>query len=193
MAEVEIPYKYEEVRDVEKSEEALRRQLSRTGDTIYKVRRINILDIGFVPMSVVANLRREVLQKLAESETDSPYLGMDALVNREMSARNRSLYWGVAKYPNKRLTPQDNVTNHLAREFYTACGVEEIAEGLDCRTSTAGEEVVISDYCIRREIGECLKEKPRLKGDLYLVRGTKKYRLCFDCKACQMRLIDVSH
>ena len=190
LAEVEIPYKYEEVRDVEKSEEALRRQLSRTGDTIYKVERINILDIGFVPMSVVANLRREVLQKLADSEIDSPFLGIDAIVTKSMSARNRSLYWGVAKYPNKRLTPQDNVTNHLAREFYTACGVEDIAEGLDCRATTAGEQVVISDYCIRREIGECLLEKPRLRGDLYLVRGTKKYKLVFDCKACQMKIFD---
>jgi hypothetical protein len=70
------------------------------------------------------------------------------------------------------------------------CGVEEIAEGLDCRTTTAGEQVVISDYCIRREIGECLLERPRLKGDLFLVRGTKKYRLCFDCKKCQMKVID---
>ena len=95
-----------------------------------------------------------------------------------------------AKYPTGQLFPQDNVTNRLAREFYADHGVEQIAEGLDCRTSTSGEQVIISDYCIRREIGECLKEKSRLKGDLYLVRGTKKYRLCFDCKACQMKLID---
>jgi putative protease len=96
-----------------------------------------------------------------------------------------------AKYPVSMLTPQDNVTNRLAREFYTVHGVDEIAEGLDCRTSTAGEEVIISDYCLRREIGECLLEKPRLRGDLYLVRGTKKYKLCFDCKACQMKIFDV--
>ena len=74
--------------------------------------------------------------------------------------------------------------------FYTECGVEDIAEGLDCRATTTGEQVVISDYCIRREIGECLLERPRLRGDLYIVRGTKKYRLCFDCKACQMKIID---
>ena len=96
----------------------------------------------------------------------------------------------MVECPPKRLTPQDNVTNRLSRDFYTECGVEEIAEGLDCRATTAGEQVVVSDYCIRREIGECLLQKPRLRGDLYLVRGTKKYRLCFDCKACQMKIID---
>jgi putative protease len=96
-----------------------------------------------------------------------------------------------AKYPISTLAPQDNVTNRLAREFYADHGVKEIAEGLDCRPSTSGEQVVISDYCIRREIGECLLERPRLKGDLYLVRGTKKYRLSFDCKKCQMKIFDV--
>ena len=129
-------------------------------------------------MSVIGALRREVFELLEK----------ERLAHHEKStdiAKNQGV-----KYPSKRLAPQDNVTNRLARQLYTACGVEEIAEGLDCRTSTAGEQVVISDYCIRREIGECMLEKPRLRGDLYLVRGTKKYKLCFDCKACQMAMID---
>ena len=36
-----------------------------------------------------------------------------------------------------------------------------------------------SAYCIRREIGECLLEGSRLDGDLFLVRGAKRYRLAF--------------
>ena len=168
----------EEARDKAKGEEALRRQLSRSGDTIFEVQNIDIPEVRFAPMSVIGTLRREVFE-LLEKERLAQHPKAENIVRRE-----------VAQYPSKVLTPQDNVTNRLARKFYTECGVEEIAEGLDCRTSTAGEQVVISDYCIRREIGECLKEKPRLKSDLYLVRGTKKYRLCFDCKACQMKIID---
>ena len=179
-------YTYEEVRDVAKSEEALRRQLSRSGDTIFEVRNTEIESIGFVPMSVVANLRREALANLEQSRLSNHSSELQSASLTEVQNRREC----KAKYPSKVLTPQDNVTNHLAREFYTECGVEEIAEGLDCRTSTIGEQVIISDYCIRREIGECLLEKPRLKGDLYLVRGTKKYRLSFDCKACQMKIID---
>ena len=177
-----IPYTFEEVRDRAKGEEALRRQLSRSGDTIFSVRDITIENLGFVPMSVVAELRREVFE-LLEKERISRF----SIREKEPFAEKRD-----AKYPVTTLTPQDNVTNHLAREFYTDHGVVEIAEGLDCRPSTSGEQVVISDYCIRREIGECLLEKPRLRGDLYLVRGTKKYRLCFDCKACQMKIFDAS-
>ena len=170
----------EEARDKAKGEEALRRQLSRSGDTIFEVRNIEIEEVRFAPMSVIGTLRREVFEQLEMSRLAT------------FSARKKESFIGIcnAKYPASALTPQDNVTNRLAREFYTACGIENIAEGLDCRATTTGEEVVISDYCIRREIGECLLQKPRLRGELYLVRGTKKYRLCFDCKACQMRIID---
>ena len=191
---VTAPYTREKVRDIQKSEEAIRKQLSRTGDTIFEVRDINIYDIHFVPMSVVASLRREVL---AELEKDLIGLHeaknkLDVIVNSIVLPQLSRYGCRRADYPSKVLTPQDNVTNRLAREFYIKCGVVEIAEGLDCRTSTAGEQVVISDYCIRREIGECLKERPRLKGELCLVRGTKRYRLDFDCKACQMKIIDLS-
>ena len=168
----------EEARDKAKGEEALRRQLMRSGDTIFEVRNIEISEVRFAPMSVIGALRREVLE-LLEKERLARHKKSGSITEKR-----------VSEYPSKRLTPQDNVTNHLAREFYTECGVDKIAEGLDCRATTTGEQVVISDYCIRREIGECLLEKPRLRGDLYLVRGTKKYRLCFDCKACQMKIID---
>ena len=180
-ATVTIAQPSEEARDKAKGEEALRRQLMRSGDTIFEVRNIEISEVRFAPMSVIGALRREVFELLEKGR----------LAQHEKS--NNTIEKRVVKYPSNQLTPQDNVTNRLARQLYTDCGVEDIAEGLDCRTSTAGEQVVVSDYCIRREIGECLLEKPRLRGDLYLVRGTKKYHLCFDCKACQMRLFDVSH
>ena len=180
MASVSVECATEEARDVVKGEEALRRQLMRSGDTMFEVREVTVKNLRFAPMSVVGALRREVLEKL-ENERVYRY----SIMKIEPFIEKR-----YVKYPVAQLFPQDNVTNRLAREFYADHGVAEIAEGLDCRTSTVGEQVVVSDYCIRREIGECLLERPRLKGDLYLVRGTKKYRLCFDCKACQMKIID---
>ena len=169
----------EEARDKIKGEEALRRQLMRSGDTMFEVRDIKISEVRFAPMSAIGALRREVFE-LLERERLAQFKKEENLAEKR-----------YAEYPAERLTPQDNVTNRLAREFYAECGVKEIAEGLDCRATTSGEEVMVSDYCIRREIGECLLEKPRLKGDLYLVRGTKRYRLCFDCKKCQMRVFDL--
>ena len=173
-----IAHQSEEARDKAKGEEALRRQLSRSGDTIFEVRNIEINEVRFAPMSALGALRREVFE-LLERERLANHKPSDSFTE------NRT-----AKYPASVLTPQDNVTNRLAREFYADHGVADIAEGLDCRAATTGEQVVISDYCIRREIGECLLQKPRLRGNLYLVRGTKKYKLAFDCKACQMKIID---
>ena len=170
----------QEVRDRAKSEEALRRQLMRSGDTIFEVRDIEIENLRFTPMSVVGALRREVFE-LLEKERAHRF----SIREKEPFVEKRYVC-----YHDTTLTPQDNVINHLSREFYADHGVTEIAEGLDCRATTSGEQVIVSDYCIRREIGECLLERPRLKGDLYLVRGTKKYRLSFDCRKCQMKIID---
>ena len=75
-------------------------------------------------------------------------------------------------------------------EFEDAKIVERIVEPLELAATTSGARVMQSAYCLRREMGECLKEHPRLKGDLYLETGGHKYRLEFDCKRCEMNLID---
>ena len=171
----------EEVRDRVKGEEALRRQLLRSGDTIFEVRNIGVENISFAPMSVIGALRRETLDLL---EKERVY---------RFSIREKSVFIEkqYVKYPVSRLTSQDNVTNRLAAEFYADHGVEHIAEALECCATTAGQCVVVSDYCIRRELGECLLEEPTLRGELFLERGEKRYRLGFDCKKCQMSLYDI--
>ena len=171
----------EEVRDRVKGEEALRRQLLRSGDTIFEVRNIGVENISFAPMSVIGALRRETLDLL---EKERVY---------RFSIREKSVFIEkqYVKYPVSRLTSQDNVTNRLAAEFYADHGVEHIAEALECCATTAGQCVVVSDYCIRRELGECLLEEPTLRGELFLERGEKRYRLGFDCKKCQMLLYDI--
>ena len=85
----------------------------------------------------------------------------------------------------------ENVTNSLAEKFYRKHGAKEIEPALELQP-TQGERVMISSYCIRREIGECLKQKPSIKGDLYIEHGTARYRLDFDCKRCLMTLTDCS-
>ena len=171
----------EEVRDRVKGEEALRRQLLRSGDTIFEVRNIGVENISFAPMSVIGALRRETLDLL---EKERVY---------RFSIREKSVFIEkqYVKYPVSRLAPQDNVTNRLAAEFYADHGVEHIAEALECCATTAGQCVVVSDYCIRRELGQCLLEEPTLRGELFLERGEKRYRLGFDCKKCQMKIFDM--
>lgn len=157
---------------------ALRTQAMKSGDTIFAVRSATVQGAEwFVPASLAAQLRRE---------------GLDALLQARLarSVEHWILPEGAAAYPSQTLLAEENVTNRLAEAFYRDHGVLQIERGLDLAPTTAGHRVMRSAYCIRREIGECLKERPRLKGDLWLERGTFRYRLEFDCVRCEMSLVD---
>lgn len=157
---------------------ALRTQAMKSGDTIFAVREARVQGgEWFVPASLAAELRRE---------------GLEALLRARLARgiEHRILPEGTAKYPAETLTAEENVTNRLAWTFYRDHGVTRIERGLDLEASTAGHRVMRSAYCIRREIGECLKENPRLRGELWLERGTSRYRLEFDCDRCEMGVVD---
>ena len=158
---------------------ALRAQAMKSGDTIFAVRDAEVRGAEwFVPASLAAEVRREALSALDEARRNRP-------LEHRILPENP-----VARYPSERLTAEENVTNRLAEAFYRDHGVREIERGLDLAPTTAGHRVMRSAYCIRREIGECLRERPRLRGDLYLEHGAHRYRLEFDCAACEMSLID---
>ncbi len=165
----------------EKMRQTLRRQVEKSGDTVFDITDVKVEgEVRFAPASVLGALRRRLLERLtAERLASHP---KSTPFSENMAAR----------YPQSELTEQDNVTNAEAREFYHSHGVGRMADGLDICATTAGRRVMISDYCIRREIGECLLKKHTLNGDLYLERGRKRYALGFDCKRCRMSLTDVS-
>ena len=158
---------------------ALRVQAMKSGDTIFAVRDAEVRGAEwFVPASLAAEVRREALSALDEARRNRP-------LEHRILPENPA-----ARYPSERLTAEENVTNRLAEAFYRDHGVREIERGLDLAPTTAGHRVMRSAYCIRREIGECLRERPRLRGDLYLEHGAHRYRLEFDCAVCEMSLID---
>ncbi len=158
---------------------AIGAQARRSGDTIFAVREVAVRGAErFVPASLVASLRRECLDALLRARLG---LRLPHLILAEDPA---------ARYPATRLGADQNVTNRLAERFYRDHGVEQIDPPLELAPSTEGACVLRSAYCIRREIGECLRGRPRLQGDLYLERGSHRYRLDFDCRRCEMALVD---
>lgn len=170
----------DEAKNPAANEAALRTQAARSGDTIFSVREVEVRGAErFVPASLAAELRRECLAKLLE-----------ARLERDLG--HRILPEGDAPYPAERLSAEENVTNRLAEAFYRDHGVRDIERGLDLEPTTAGRRVMRSAYCIRREIGQCLRERPTLREPLYLERGAKRYRLEFDCRRCEMSLVDCS-
>ena len=180
-AESEFGGTFEPAKDSAKMAETVRAQLAKSGDTIFAVREVVGADgRWFVPSSVLAALRREGLERLLQARLARP-------MEHRILPEDRT-----APYPTAELAPQDNVTNRLAEAFYRDHGVRKIPQGLDLARTTVGSCVMRTAYCLRRELGECLREHPRLKGPLYLEHGAARYRLEFDCARCEMSLIDES-
>ncbi len=178
-ASAALPCETAAARDPEANAAAVRAQAQRSGDTIFAVGEVEVEGADrFVPASKVAALRRACLDALLRARLDRP------LPHRILPENP------AARYPATHLTGEENVTNRLAEAFYRDHGVERIDPPLELAPSTAGCRVMRSAYCIRRELGECLRERPRLREPLYIERGRQRYRLEFDCRRCEMNLID---
>ena len=87
------------------------------------------------------------------------------------------------------LSAEGNITNRLAERFYRDHGVTRIERGSTSKPRRRAGGVKLG-LLHPVEIGECLLEGSRLGGDLFLVRGAKRYRLAFDCARCEIVWID---
>ena len=177
-ATITINYASDEAKNTEKMNSVILEQMSKSGDTIFDITDVIVEAVRFVPASVIAQVRRELLQKLESARIAAHPAPRHFVENAE------------AKYYKEHLECYDNVTNAYSKEFYLSHGVKSIDLGIDLRQSTTDCRVMVTDYCIRREIGQCLLKNPTIKGDMYLERGRKRYKLTFDCKRCQMSLTD---
>lgn len=156
----------------------LRTQAMKSGDTIFAVRDVSVTGgEWFVPASLAAEVRREALDALLQARLARP------LPHRILTEHP------AARYPSDRLSAEENVTNRLAEAFYRDHGVREIAAPRELAPSLEGCRVMHTSYCLRREIGECLREGSHLDGPLFLEHGADRFRLEFDCAACEMSLV----
>ncbi|MDE6445241.1 MAG: U32 family peptidase [Alistipes sp.] len=177
-AEASRSMRLEPARNPEANAAAVRSQAVRSGDTIFRAEQATVSgEQWFVPASLLAELRREAFGKLLQARSELPR--SHRILPEDPAAR----------YPAESVTAEENVANRLAEAFYRDHGVKHIEPPLEQAASFEGQCVMRSAYCIRREIGECLREHPRLRGDLYIERGAQRYRLEFDCRRCEMNLI----
>ena len=178
-AEATISGHFEPARRAAQAEETLRTQLARMGDSIYRLDTLEIeaSPIRFVPASKLSELRRAALAVLDRTRQEH-------YRRRERKTENRTL-----PFPDQQLLGSDNVTNSLAERFYRDHGVQVIEPGYDLRNDLRDQTVMRMRYCLRRELGWCLKEKPTYAGRLYLEHGGHVYELHFDCVRCGMELI----
>lgn len=159
-------------------EEARLRALNKFGDTVY--RPVNITDgVGeqFVPLSVISKLRRDAVEALDR-------------------ARRAAYAYDYRRPADPAATPfadhlayNDNVANRLSNEFYKELGVKSIQPAMEVTGKPVpGTRVMLTRYCLRRELGACLRtpEGKKLKGPLTLRGANFKLGLEFDCSNCEM-------
>lgn len=180
-AEARITAESQEARTSQ--EEARRRVLGKLGGSEYVLTKLNdSLGNKFVAASALSQLRREAVELLRKT-----YLTALPEPARRMPGRGGSF--------GPRLDYHANVANPLARRFYEKHGAKIVSEAVECVRPEGEARVMTTRYCLRRELGECMRENPRGRfphGELYLrsTAGTPvRYRLEFDCAKCEMHVL----
>lgn len=155
--------------------------LSKLGDTIYAMRNCEIKGDFFVPVSILAQLRRDTITLLDKSH---------AISYQRDIRRNENLN---AKFPLETLESSDNVTNHIAAQFYHDHGVKEIEPAIECNNKAPIENQTLmhTRYCLRRELRACLKDtkaRNKLPNPIFLRNGNTLLQVSCDCKMCEMKI-----
>lgn len=169
---------HEPAKNLNKSRSSILTQLSKSGDTIFTIKEVIIdnppEEICFIPISELNNLRRTLLNKL-QKERAKRYTRAEAQSIKHPKAYSNSL------------TSRANVSNSKALNYYCECGFKDIDMAYEVRGIDDSTILMDCRYCIRREIGECLKEGGS-KETLFIENMGKRYELVFDCKECRMKI-----
>ena len=152
--------------------------LSKLGNTVYEAQSVeDRLDAGlFVPLSVVTSLRREAVALFDR-----------ALVMASQPQRCRRVD-SKPQLENTHLAYNDNVANRLSRKFYQEAGAVHIEPAIELEKAGTGMRVMLTRYCLRRELGRCLltPDGKKLRGPLKLRGSNFELGLSFDCTRCEM-------
>ena len=152
-------------------------EIGKLGGTIYRLREAQVPGDIFIPASLLARLRRETIDLLDRAH----------VITRHTDKRRPEDK--TFPYPTTILESADNVANRLAEQVYREHGVTTITPALEAGTpATASTPLMHTRYCIRRQLGACLKGKnaEKFPRDLYLRTGTTLLSITCDCRTCEM-------
>lgn len=176
-------------------EENIRKQLQKLGDTPYLCRDIEIQEgLPFMPSSVLSNLRREATGNLMEQAGTVKAENKEQAVTvkaEDTKSCNHNTASALPQLPLYNSPELYNAANQEARDFYSRQGQEADAFELH-----GGKTLMRCRYCLRYELGHCLKSKRpddwREPLTLSINNDKQTFSLHFDCKRCEMtvRLIE---
>ena len=178
----------------EKTREAVKKSLEKTGDTPFTLCSFDISGKAdrYIAPSLLNGLRREALQNLEDKVSEREALP-------RLEEKDGASAKGFAS------DYRANVCNRLAKAFWAKHGLTITEAGFEVNPTAVGRELMRSRYCIRNEIGLCpraLKGRPEakeafkrenfghLKPEPFTLTDAKGfvYTVRFDCRACEMTL-----
>ncbi|MDR1729162.1 MAG: U32 family peptidase [Prevotellaceae bacterium] len=165
----------------EKAMEAIRKQFSKTGNTIFEISGVTIMtnNAYFIQPSLLAEWRRELIE-LLELKREGKRLHTETKLSET-----------THPYPSQTLDYKGNVHNQKAKEFYIKHLVKEIANSFEQEKRNAAT-LMVCKHCLKYSFGLCPKNKTNNQNYLepfFLLHNNKeKLRLHFDCKRCEMQV-----
>ena len=159
--------------------ERQRQVLAKLGDTVFTMRGCKIKDNVFIPASLLTRLRRETIELLLTCRKIS--------YQRDLRKQEDL----TAVFPYHTLESSDNVANTLAEKVYRDHGVKTIEPAIEQEKKKKNQAVMTTRYCLRRELGACLKDsktRNNLPPTLMLRNGKTLLKVDCDCKLCEMRI-----
>lgn len=164
----------EQAKNQEKMNETFIKQFSKTGESDFYIKKINIeSEIPFMPISVINQLRRDAFEKLMTKRLSS-YKREE---QNELSYASVSFDSDVY-HPDYRA----NVHNHDAKEFCEKCGFGVSEWSMEKELPNRQIELMRTKHCIKYALNMCKSPKNLVLEDEKGVR----YPLRFDCKNCEM-------
>ena len=169
----------------EKVCETICAQLSKLGGTPFNAVRVDLeaFHPSFIPVSVVNQMRRDVVQQLIEERIKH----FRPTPSERIDSKDIVYNCGPTDF---RL----NIVNSKAEQFYRRHGVTNIEYGVEQTHDYDHKPLMTTKYCLRYELGQCLKRKcnqqvaPDYKSDLYLENNGRRLQLRFDCTRCEMEI-----
>ena len=186
---VEVQCEKTLAKNPEKALETIQTQLSKLGGTPFNA--VNVFADNFVKTFIAASLlnqmRRDAVEKLIQERLRhfAPKNGDN--MHTDANAHNVAYDCGPTDF---RL----NIVNRKAEQFYNQHGVESVEYGLEATHAYDGKPLMTSKYCLRYEIGQCLKKKCNqqvtadYRSDLFLVNNGRRLQLKFNCDRCEMEI-----
>ena len=152
--------------------------LAKLGNTIYQLSEAIVPGDKFIPLSLLAQLKRNAIAALDRAQRITYRRPLRKAENEHAVCFATSL------------TYADNVANHLAEQLYRAHGVQSIQPAIEIEKPIENVTVMHTRYCLRRELGACKKDKGarQLPDPLILRTAGQLLEVHCDCQKCEMQI-----